>query len=123
MASQLIETLFVSSTDHKMVTALDGAFYHVQRVGEPGQAMEMLRSGQIDLILLDDELFSNDIVRMVKEIKRRVPLLPVLVISKNTDSAYQTGLMEAGADDILTAKLSAEELQRRLRLVMRQRRQ
>ena len=73
MASQLIETLFVSSTDNKMVTALDGTFYHVQRVNEPGQAMEMLRSGQIDLILLDDELFSNDIVRMVKEIKRRVP--------------------------------------------------
>ena len=52
MASQLIETLFVSSTDNKMVTALDGTFYHVQRVNEPGQAMEMLRSGQIDLILL-----------------------------------------------------------------------
>jgi two-component system KDP operon response regulator KdpE len=102
---------------------LDSTYYHVQMVHEPGQAMEMLRNEQIDLILLEAELLGNDIVRMVKEIKRRVPLLPVLVISKNMDTAYQTGLMEAGADDILTAKLSSEELQRRLRLVMRQRRQ
>ena len=57
MASQLIETLFVSSGDNKMVSALDGTYYHVQTVHEPGQAMEMLRNEQIDLILLEDELF------------------------------------------------------------------
>ena len=123
MTSQLIEILFVSRSGNDMVMVLDSPIYHVQNVNDPGQAMEMLRDGQIGIILLEDELFSKDINRMVKEIKRRVPLLPVLVLSENTDTAYQTGLMEAGADDILIGKLSAEELLRRLRLVLRQRRQ
>ncbi len=123
MTSQLIEVLLVSRDGSDLVTALDGPIYHVQSVNDPGQAMEMLRSGQTDVILLEDELFSNDITRMVKEIKRRVPLLPVLVLSENTDTAYQTGLMEAGADDILIGKLSVEEMLRRIRLVLRQRRQ
>ncbi len=123
MASQLIETLLVSSTKSDIAASLNAMLYHVQTVNEPGHAMEMLRNAKIDLVLLEDELFSVDINQMVKEIKRRVPLMPVLVFSKNTDTAYQTGLMEAGADDILTTTLSAEELQRRLQLVMRQRKQ
>ncbi len=123
MAAQVIETLLVSDSGNNLVKGLDEAIYHVQTANEPAQAMEMLRDGIFDLILVEDALFDKDITRAIKEIKRRVPLVPVLVFSKNVNTAYQTSLMEAGADDILTAKLSAEELQRRLRLVLRQRRQ
>ncbi len=79
MASQLIETLLVSSTKSDIAASLNAMLYHVQTVNEPGHAMEMLRNAKIDLVLLEDELFSVDINQMVKEIKRRVPLMPVLV--------------------------------------------
>ncbi len=123
MAPQVIETLMVSGAGSSLVKGLDTNAYHVHEATEPVQAMEKLRDAQFDLILIEDEVFSNDITRAVKEIKRRVPLVPVLVFSKTIDTAYETSLMEAGADDVLTAKLSAQELQRRLRLVLRQRRQ
>lgn len=123
MVVQPTETLLVSADGKRLVKSLNAEAYHVQIIDEPGKAMEALRDTHYDLILLDDAVFPNEIASVIKEIKRRVPLIPVLVLSDNADAAYQTDLMEAGADDFLTADLSSEELQRRLRLILRQRRQ
>ncbi|NWG16459.1 MAG: response regulator [Chloroflexi bacterium] len=123
MAVQPAETLLVSTNGDELVRSLNPNAYHIHAVGDVGKAMETLRDARYDIILLDDALFSNDIFDAVKEIKRRVPLIPVLVLSKNADAAYQTDLMEVGVDDFLTGDLSSEELQRRLRLILRQRRQ
>ena len=123
MVVQPTETLLVSANGKRLVKSLNPDAYHVQTIDDPGKAMEALRDTRYELILLDDAVFANEIVSVVKEIKRRVPLIPVLVLSDNPDAAYQTDLMEAGADDFLTADLSSEELQRRLRLILRQRRQ
>ncbi|HSS95843.1 MAG TPA: response regulator, partial [Terriglobales bacterium] len=123
MVVQPTETLLVSANGKRLVKSLNSEAYHVQTVDDPGKAMEALRDTRYELILLDDAVFANEIVSVVKEIKRRVPLIPVLVLSDNADATYQTDLMEAGADDFLTADLSSEELQRRLRLILRQRRQ
>ncbi|MEO8610185.1 MAG: response regulator [Chloroflexota bacterium] len=123
MVVQPTETLLVSANGKQLVKSLNPDAYHVQIIDNPGKAMEALRDAPYELILLDAAVFSNEIISVVKEIKRRVPLIPVLVLSDNADAAYQTDLMEAGADDFLTADLSSEELQRRLRLILRQRRQ
>jgi two-component system, OmpR family, KDP operon response regulator KdpE len=123
MVVQPTETLLVSADGKRLVKSLNAEAYHVQIIDDPGKAMEALRDARYDLILLDDAVFPNEIVSVIKEIKRRVPLMPVLVLSENADATYQTDLMEAGADDFLTADLSSEELQRRLRLILRQRRQ
>ncbi|MBC6937005.1 MAG: response regulator [Chloroflexi bacterium] len=123
MAVQPAETLLVSTNGDELIRSLNPSAYHIHTVGDVGKAMETLRDARYDIILLDDALFSSDIFDAVKEIKRRVPLIPVLVLSKNADAAYQTDLMEAGVDDFLTGDLSSEELQRRLRLILRQQRQ
>lgn len=123
MAQQLIETLLVSANGNDLVGSLDKKTYHIKMVKDPGKAMEALRDTVFDLILLDDTIFSNDLISVIKEMKRRAPLLPVIVLSENIDAAYQTNLMEAGADDQLTNELSKDELQRRLRRVLKQRRQ
>ncbi len=123
MAVQPAETLFVSANGNDLIASLDPSTYHIHAVGEVGKAMEALRDARYDLILLDDTIFTGDIIDVVKEIKRRVPLVPVLVLSRNADLTYQTDLMEVGVDDFLTGELSTEELHRRLRLMLRQQRQ
>lgn len=123
MAAQPIETLFVSANSSELVASLSETAYHIHAVSDPGKAMETLRDMRFELILLVDTVFGNELLGVVKEIKRRVPLVPVLVFSQNTDPAYQTDLMEAGADDLLTADIASDELGRRLRLILRQRRQ
>lgn len=123
MSAQPTEMLFVSAGGQQVLAALDPAAYRVSVVDEPGKAMQALHDAGYELILLDDALFSSDILSVVKEIKRRFPLVPALVLSESIDTAYQTDVMEAGADDLLSYGLPGEELQRRLRLILRQRRQ
>lgn len=123
MTVQPTETLLVSSSAEPVVAALDRQSYRVHVVGDPGHAMELLRDSSYDLILLDDRLLEGETASLVREMKRRHPLVPALVLSGSADSTYQTDLMEAGADDFITADLSAEEFQRRIRLMLRQRRQ
>ncbi|HEX2905712.1 MAG TPA: response regulator [Phototrophicaceae bacterium] len=123
MSVQPAETLLISANGGGLIQSLDPSIYRIHAIADVGKAMETLRDAHYDLILLNDELFSKEIFDAVKEIKRRVPLIPVLVLSKNADSIYQTDLMEAGVDDFLTSDLSTAELQRRLRLILRQRRQ
>jgi DNA-binding NarL/FixJ family response regulator len=123
MVAQPTEMLLVSASKIKLLSNLKEDAYRILKVDDTGKAMETLRDTVFDLIMLDDSLLGAEMVTVVQEIKRRVPLVPVLVLSSNTDAAYQTDLMEAGADDFLTASLSSEELHRRLRLLLRQRRQ
>lgn len=88
MAQQLIETLLVSANGNDLVGSLDKKTYHIKMVKDPGKAMEALRDTVFDLILLDDTIFSNDLISVIKEMKRRAPLLPVIVLSENIDAAY-----------------------------------
>ncbi len=118
-----IETLLVSANGKRLAAALNKTAYHVKSVNDTGKAMETLRDARYELIMLDEVLVRDEITSVLKEIKRRVPLVPVLVFSASADSKNQTDLMEAGADDCLTPDLSSDELERRLRLILRQRKQ
>ncbi len=121
--AQPIEMLLVSDDSSSLVNALSPEAYAISTVDDPGKAMEMLGDTHFELVMLDEKAFSNDMVGVVREIRRRFPLTPVLVIIRTQDNAYQTDLMEAGATDFLTGDLYKEELHRRLRLVLQQRRQ
>ena len=123
MIAQPIAMLLVSNNGSQLKNALNPEAYNVNIVDDPGKAMEMLRDHEFDLIVLHDLVFGSDIGLVVRELRRRFPLTPVLVMSENKDSTYQTDLMEAGATDFMGGELQDEELQRRLRLVMQQRRQ
>lgn len=123
MIAQPISMLLVSSDGKKLKNALNPEAYDILTVDDPGKAMEMLHDSEYDMIVLHDVIFGSDVVGVVREIRRRFPLTPVLVLSENKDSAYQTDLMEAGATDLLGDDLYEEELHRRFRLVLQQRRQ
>jgi len=123
MIAQPIAMLLVSSNGSKLEETLNPEAYNIVTVDDPGAAMEMMRDYEYDLVVLHDLIFGNEVVQVVRELRRRFPLTPVLVMSDNKDSAYQTDLMEAGTTDFVGEDLYEEELQRRLRLVLQQRRQ
>ncbi|MBZ0300800.1 MAG: response regulator [Anaerolineae bacterium] len=123
MIAQPIAMLVVSGNGSNVIEGLNPEAYNISVIDDPGKAMEMLRDSEYDLVVLDDLVFGSDVVGVVREIRRRFPLTPVLVMSENKDSGYQTDLMEAGATDFLSEDLYREELHRRIRLVLQQRRQ
>src|SRR5690606_24286888 len=73
-----------------------------------------------DLIMLDDLLLREQLGDVVTELKRRFPTLPIVVLTDNTDPDYYTNMIRAGVDDLLSQRLSAEELQYHVRLMLKQ---
>ncbi len=123
MIAQPIEMLLVSADGSALIQSLNQEAYTVQTVSDAGKAMKSLHEADYDLVVLDDRLLNGVIVDMVKEIRRRFPITPVLVLSDSKDNSYQTDLMEAGTTDFLAEDIQGDELHRRLRLVLQQRRQ
>lgn len=122
MVFKTTEALFVSANPALLTDTLAEDAYTVHTIDDQGKAMESLQSHTYELIILDDRLLQDDIIKVVHEIKRRVPLIPVIIMSAGSDAGYQTDLMEAGADDFFTPELPHEEIHRRLRLVSQRRR-
>ncbi|MBK9748571.1 MAG: response regulator [Chloroflexi bacterium] len=85
----------------------------------PG-AVKTLHNIRYDLIMADDGFLRDQTLMVVEEIKRRFPTLPLLVLSDATDPDYQTQLIRAGVDDLLSMRLSKEELAAHVRLMLKQ---
>lgn len=123
MLVQPADTLLVTANVRKVSGLLDSEHFRVQAFKDPAKALESLRKVRWDLFVLEDTVFDGEILSAVREIKRREPLVPVLVLTAELDTTYQTDLLEAGADGILAVGMPKEEVNRRLELNLRQRRQ
>ncbi|MBZ0289101.1 MAG: hypothetical protein K8I30_15890, partial [Anaerolineae bacterium] len=86
--AQPTEVLLVSANPSSLIATLNPEAYRINMVTDAGEAMQILRDGEYDMVVLDDAVVGADITRIVREIKRRFPLTPVLVLSDNRDSAY-----------------------------------
>jgi two-component system KDP operon response regulator KdpE len=122
MLLQPAETLLVTANVRKVSGLLDSEHFRVQAFKDPAKALESLRKTHWDLFVLEDTPFGEDIFSTVREIKRREPLVPVMILTAEQDTAYHTDLLEAGADDILAMGIPKDEVNRRLELNLRQRR-
>lgn len=118
-----VSILGVSEKPIPALEKIDETLFHVEWVADAGAALEHLGTHKDDIVLVDDVLLDDQITGFVREVKRRSPLVPVLVISKVGDQVYQTDLIEAGVDDVLMHDMPADTLFRRLRWLLLQRRQ
>ena len=82
-------------------------------------AVKTLNNIRYDLIMLDDTLLQEHVYAVVGELKRRFPTLPLIVLSEDANADYYTRLIRAGVDDLLSPRLSAEELQVHVRLMLK----
>ncbi len=83
-------------------------------------AVKTLHNIRYDLIMADDAFLQDQTLDVVEEIKRRFPTLPLMVLSDETDADYQTQLIRAGVDDLLSMRLSKDELVSHVRLMLKQ---
>jgi DNA-binding response OmpR family regulator/signal transduction histidine kinase len=87
------------------------------------EAVRALQNVRYDLILVDDVVFKQEAPRVVAEIKRRNPTIPVLMLSDVQDDERQAQLYKAGADDYIILGMQTDEIARHLGLMLRQHRQ
>lgn len=82
-------------------------------------ALELVRSHSYDLLILDLNLPGMDGLDLLQTIRSIVPALPVLVLTARNRKEDLVQALERGADDCLVKPFSFQELQARIRSLLR----
>ncbi|MEF3168542.1 MAG: sigma-54 dependent transcriptional regulator [Deltaproteobacteria bacterium] len=93
--------IFLAKDGYKVVSATDGR-----------QALEILASERISLVLSDIRMPGMDGVSLLKEIKREKPSLPVILITAFASLDTAVAAMREGAWDYITKPFRIDELRK-----------
>lgn len=101
-----------------MARALADGGHHVESAATAMEALRMVPSGGFDLIILDlglPDLDGRDLLKMI----RAVSQVPVIVATARGADEVVVSTLDAGADDYLVKPFSVQQLQARVRAVLR----
>ena len=95
--------------------------FEVEALGDGRQALERLRGGGHDVVILDLQLPGLDGLSLCAELRRdkRTRSLPVIMLTARGDEADRVVGLEVGADDYVVKPFSPKELVARVRTLMR----
>ncbi|NDG41015.1 MAG: DNA-binding response regulator [Betaproteobacteria bacterium] len=82
-------------------------------------ALDIVRAGEIDVMVLDISMPEQNGVDTLAAIKLRAPELPVLILSGFPESHYATTLLRQGASGYLNKDCDPEEIVKAIRTVSR----
>lgn len=82
------------------------------------QTLERASLDSIDLVLLDLSMPGADGLDVLKDLKRRHPQLPVLVLTMHSEEQFAIRSLKAGASGYLTKDTVPDELVRAIRTVV-----
>jgi DNA-binding NarL/FixJ family response regulator len=112
--------------DHAMVRAglrqffADQIDFEVVAEAASGRdAMEIVRRGGVDVVLLDIAMPDQSGVDALAAIRARAPTLPVLILSGFAEQHYATTLLRQGASGYLNKDCDPDEIVRAIRTVCR----
>ncbi|UXH78406.1 response regulator [Roseateles amylovorans] len=83
------------------------------------EALDLLRAGEVDVMLMDLSLPDQSGVETLAAIKARKPELPVLILSGFPETHYATTLLRQGASGYLNKECDPEEIATAIRTVFR----
>lgn len=99
--------------------SLTQASYAVDWVANGIAADEALRNGGFGLLILDLGLPKLDGLEVLRRLRRRNDALPVLILSGREEPEEKVEGLDLGADDYLVKPFSLNELQARVRALLR----
>lgn len=92
--------------------------FHVSRADSRAGALEALRTGRVDLILLDVSLGKDDGVQICAEI-RAAQDVPIIMVSALSADHQRMAGYEVGADDYIAKPFAMDALLARIRALLR----
>lgn len=96
--------------------------YAVDLASDGDEAIWLAEENQYDALLLDVTMPCKDGITVVRHLRRKQILAPVIFITARDDVQDKVRGLDAGADDYLTKPFSISELLARLRAVLRRQR-
>lgn len=109
------------STIRRISLSLIGSGYEIVEALTIQDAREALATRDIQAIVFDRLLGNADAVEEISDWRRRGINAPVLVLSSLNDLTDRIGGLEAGADDYLAKPFHTEELNARIKALVRAR--
>lgn len=101
-----------------LVAAFDRTDFVAQYAPDAASGLEMVVTGEPQLVLLDLGLPDRDGVDVVRQI-RSWSTVPVLILSGTTDERRRVEALDAGADDFVQKPFGVDELLARVRAALR----
>ncbi len=112
--------------DHAMVRAGLRQFFAdqpdfsvVAEAANGRDALDIVRKGEVDVIVMDISMPEHSGVDALTAIKARAPDLPVLILSGFPEEHYATTLLRQGASGYLNKECDPEEIVKAIRTVAR----
>ena len=105
----------------RVATDLGQSGYQVIDVATAEAARDVLASNPIEAVVLDRLLGDGDAITMIEDWRRAGFKTPILVVSSLVGIADRIAGLDAGADDYLTKPFHSEELDARLKALLRAR--
>jgi two-component system copper resistance phosphate regulon response regulator CusR len=99
--------------------ALEGEGFDVDGADNGSDGFERAVRGPYDLVILDLVLPRLDGLRVLRELRRRRPALPVVIVSARSDLPTKLRGFEFGANDYLAKPFAVDELLARVRAQLR----
>jgi two-component system, OmpR family, KDP operon response regulator KdpE len=101
--------------------SLESQGYLVSAVGDASTALDVVRGGAADLVVLDLGLPDMDGLDVVKRIRESGASLPIIVLSAREKETAKVEALDSGADDYVTKPFGIDELLARVRMAQRHR--
>ncbi|MES2774081.1 MAG: two-component regulator propeller domain-containing protein [Bacteroidota bacterium] len=122
-----MEKLLIVDDNHDIVDYLStyfGSMYAVQTAYDGKQALEMLESQQVDLVICDVMMPEMDGLHFCKRVKKNIQTshIPVILLTAKTETGQQIKGLEMGADDYMTKPFSINLLEAKVQGILRSRR-
>ena len=102
-------------------TSLSAEGYHVIEAADARAALDQLRRGSVDIVVLDLGLPDINGIDLIERIRGQGSTVPIVVLSSRGDETSKVKALDLGADDYVTKPFGIDELLARLRAALRHR--
>jgi len=117
------ETIIVVEDELDLLELLE---YHLTKEGydvegflEPSRVEEMLKSENVDLLIMDRNLPKTEGAQFVKQIRQKGFTVPVIFLTAKTEDVHKVEGFEVGADDYITKPFNIAEFILRVKAVLK----
>ncbi len=101
----------------KQILANDAQMSVVAEATNGNEVLQTLERTNVDVLILDITMPGRNGLDVLKEVKRKFPTLPVLVLSMHPEDQFAIRILRAGAAGYITKESAPEELVQALRKV------
>jgi len=95
--------------------------YEIKKASEGLEAMQIIKSMPLDLVLLDYNMPKMNGRQVCMEVKKDILLrhLPIIMVTGKGEVSDKVGGIDAGADDYIVKPFEPQELLARIRMILR----